>query len=648
MLDFKIIQEKKEILSQLKIYLKKEFVGLDKVIDKIVNSLEIWYIFPQLLTRPLVINLWGMTGVGKTDLVRKLVGFLKFKEKYLEIQLNPDSSKYTTIQNSLKNLNISSDEAAILLLDEIQRFSTINNDGSLVRDAGYQDLWELLSDGSFSDSTQEEFKLQMALFRLLYDMDYEENSKKEQADGPRETTGDSDVKVSGDCPSNPKKRKYQTYYWEAKEFKNLIESNLSIAEIMTLTTKDRISMLKDRLDSLDQNIVSRKYNQLLIFISGNLDQAYQSSSSVSDVETDADIIHELNLQVNVLTIKDCLLKKFKPEQIARFGNNHIIYPTLTKSNFYELIDRGLAKIKDKFYNLSKIDITYTSNLREVIYTNGVYPSQGTRPLFSTLDIIIENTLPEFLMYALQDNAQEILLDVNELKSHMLCYYKVDNNIKTLEKEVNLQINDLKKEVTLNDLALGATHEAGHALCLMLLFKTVPAQITCGGISNHSDGFIIPPKLSLSKETLLKKIQVLYAGQIAETLIFGKDQVSPGSQEDNALATQIASGMFRKCNMFNQIGYSTPNGIEWPRLTVNNFSETNSEILKILKKQYNNAYTLLQNNQDSLKRLIKKVMTVRVMSSKEIITFMKKDIPDLQEKRDSLFSYYDTLTNFLEK
>ena len=62
-------EDKRKNLETAKENLKKHFVGLDNIIDKIIEKLTAWYLFPEILTRPLVINLWGMTGVGKTDLI---------------------------------------------------------------------------------------------------------------------------------------------------------------------------------------------------------------------------------------------------------------------------------------------------------------------------------------------------------------------------------------------------------------------------------------------------------------------------------------------------------------------------------------------------------------------------------------------------
>ena len=78
------ITDKKEKLNELKIQLKKDFVGIDNIIDNVVDSMSPFYLFPDSLKRPIVINLWGMTGTGKTSLIEKIVDFLKLKKSFLK------------------------------------------------------------------------------------------------------------------------------------------------------------------------------------------------------------------------------------------------------------------------------------------------------------------------------------------------------------------------------------------------------------------------------------------------------------------------------------------------------------------------------------------------------------------------------------
>ena len=72
-----------EKLTEAKSKLKSDFVGLDEIIDKIIDAITPWYLTPEILERPTVVSLWGLTGTGKTSLIRKLVNYLGISEKSL-------------------------------------------------------------------------------------------------------------------------------------------------------------------------------------------------------------------------------------------------------------------------------------------------------------------------------------------------------------------------------------------------------------------------------------------------------------------------------------------------------------------------------------------------------------------------------------
>ena len=73
--------QKIQKLEEVKKKLKNDFIGIDDVIDKIVTSVSPWFLTQEVIERPLVISLWGLTGTGKTSLVRKLVEYLDLSER---------------------------------------------------------------------------------------------------------------------------------------------------------------------------------------------------------------------------------------------------------------------------------------------------------------------------------------------------------------------------------------------------------------------------------------------------------------------------------------------------------------------------------------------------------------------------------------
>ncbi|CCI52200.1 hypothetical protein [Nostocoides jenkinsii] len=80
----------------------------------------------------------------------------------------------------------------------------------------------------------------------------------------------------------------------------------------------------------------------LILVSGNLDEAFAMATRGAEADIDADVFAAYADKVTVVDIKAALTKRFKPEQVARSGNTHLIYTSLRHADFVELIARERA------------------------------------------------------------------------------------------------------------------------------------------------------------------------------------------------------------------------------------------------------------------------------------------------------------------
>ena len=177
------MRERREHLENVRAKLKHDFVGIDEIIDNLLDYIQIWYLMPEILTRPIIVCLWGMTGVGKTDLVRKLVSYLEFQERFAEVELgNADSTTYYNSVNGIFKAHFLTDgRPAIVLFDEIQRFYTVEPDGSPVPHTKFADFWELLSDGRLARREREDID--------WYKKEYNLGQRKRSRRQPGEPTG---------------------------------------------------------------------------------------------------------------------------------------------------------------------------------------------------------------------------------------------------------------------------------------------------------------------------------------------------------------------------------------------------------------------------------------------------------------------------
>ncbi len=542
-----LINEKKIKLKQCSDFLKSKFFGIDTIIDDIISKIETWYIMPEILERPVIVNLWGLTGVGKTDLVRNLVSFLDFDSKYLEMQMNANGkieleysedrfdyvscNEFTSVRETLsKASTIKSGTPGIILFDEFQRYRTITEQGSDAKQDGMHDIWSLLSDGKFGGSKQNKESICALMSSILYSL--ESNSLSENM---KKLTSHSITSIS---------------YDSAKKWKKELSLDESVTTIMSFSIDDKIRVLKKYLVS-NVKVDSNNYSKCLVFISGNLDSLYNGSKDASMVDMDADVFFNMTKRLTILDVKDVLTKMFKPEQIARLGNNHIIYPSLSKFAYNKIIDNCLSTNTDKLKNVYSINLKVDISVNEFLYRNGVFPSQGTRPLFSTINSKFENLLPKIIFHSLEvksfnseisykDKVFTISFD-NGDKVNIDSYGEIDN-IKELQNE--------------NGLFTTSIHEAGHTVLHCLLFEEAPAQVVIGTSISGDSGYVLTAMTDGSFASYKNQMVVGWGGHVAEELVLGRDRVTSGSSQDIERITEIASDAVRNFGMSRSLPKKT--------------------------------------------------------------------------------------------
>ena len=82
------IAQRSQHLARIALELKSELYGIDDVIDRVMESVRAWYVLPQIITRPVIVCLWGLTGTGKTQLIRSLAQKLNFYSRFVEVQMD--------------------------------------------------------------------------------------------------------------------------------------------------------------------------------------------------------------------------------------------------------------------------------------------------------------------------------------------------------------------------------------------------------------------------------------------------------------------------------------------------------------------------------------------------------------------------------
>ena len=543
-MNVKEIQEKKHRLAIIKKQLKTEFFGINSVIDQIVDTIQPWYYFNNAQTHPLIINLWGLTGTGKTSLVKRLVSLLEKEQAFFRFEMNDHKNKEVNWRLS-QALEIYEGNDYLLCFDEFQHIRTIDENGRELKNNLNFNLWDLLDTGEFDKWTEyrdyNPFLIQYKKFKAWMDH------------GLKLSNGLIHLEDQPEDLKNYLKRYYRV---EADESVELI--NQYRRHDLFLLFKDRFSSIiafenfywqaeiQELLDLMWEASKRKRKTEKgnirksLIFVVGNLDEAYQMSEDF-DPDISADAFYKKSLEIKIPKIKEALKHRFRNEQIARLGNNHIIYPALNRSAYQNIILSHLEKLAHHFEKLYQIEISFDKSVVDLIYQNGVYPTQGVRPLLSTLKTYIDGNMGQILsdiaILELDVDRINIRYEANQLITNC---HRSKESIKTLKLPVDAPLDKIREDVDKNLQTVTAVHEAGHATVSISLLDLIPSQINSSTAGNNNDGFTyshIDHQL-ITKNDLINKTARFLAGLEAERLLFGEELISLGSHSDLESATEL--------------------------------------------------------------------------------------------------------------
>ena len=529
------INTKKQRLEIIKVELKREFIGIDYIIEELVDYIQIWYLMPEILTRPIIVNLWGMTGVGKTDLIRKLVSKLDYQDRFVEVELsNGESTWNSNVSSILETNGINNAKPAIVLFDEIQRFYTIDSEGKPLLNTRFQDFWELLSDGKLAKRDAKE-SIDDYLQRYLYAAMQRQKRRQKLKDAPPMPPD------SMNSNGFSEDEEATVGVWEAQSLKKIFDLKETVNEIAEMREEDVLMMMQQTREK-KKVYEPINHSKTLIIISGNLDEAYSMANETGETDIEADIFRAYTEKITIVDIKNALSRKFKPEQVARFGNIHLIYKSLRKIDFEHLIQEELVKIIKKNKEHFGVDIEISQNFNQLIYQNGVFPVQGVRPVFSSITDIVEANLSKLLFEAFMGNLMHIAMDYDFDKKKIVAQLA---GKRTIELDYVGKIDQIRRDNSPDMVANIAVHESGHAIVYGILLGLAPLQLKSRVASRYAQGFSFPHLIHLSKENIINKIKVFLAGGIAEEIVFGEEKATISRSFDREEATSMIMEYIRK-------------------------------------------------------------------------------------------------------
>lgn len=661
-----MISEKKEKLSVVKAQLKAEFIGLEKIIDEVIDLLMPWFIFPDAQLRPTIINMWGLTGSGKTALVNRIVELLDYKRFYAQIDMGEfESDSASWIKNVFtEDLEFFHEQAGIICFDEFQFARTINSNGGELGKDKLRAMWDILDSGkiNYIPSLNSYYMIRAELCLM--------NLAKCEAKGVLIKNGSVEEKEKEFLNA------FSEFYFESSA-KKPIDKAYFLSEdfidgLFYLFNDYEVSRqeLKSRIEKADLAAIQRiiieganhrnavkqlDLSKSLIFVLGNLDEAYYMSHSLNP-DISADELYEATCKINIAHIKKALKERFRNEQIARLGNNHVIYRSFNNQHFREIIAQKLDALKAFVKQRFGIEIHFDKSVIDVVYSEGVFPAQGTRPVFTTIKNLIEGHISKMVLEMITQNLQATDVEWHYRDEKFLFHFKnpAQELLHQYEEKLSLKTEILRKTENINTQAHTAVHEAGHAILAALTLRIIPSLIVSKTASATSEGFCLVnmPEGPLTFDVLKKQLIIGLGGYVAEKLIFGEENTSSGVAQDIESVSEIANRAIKEYAMgkdpiFIRFASSKDD------LAILHQETHTAEALKLIRDCENEAKAYLENNKLLLLKMADFLTKNARLEEKQILKMVCKYAQEtwVNEnafvKKEHYFQFAEMITKQIE-
>ena len=603
---------KKVILEKAKIQLKKEFIGIDGIIDEVVDVVSSWYTLNFLQDKPLIINLWGLTGVGKTALVTRLAQLIDLEEKFYRFDLGEKSSNMSFFNKIDDLCENKQDEPVIIALDEFQHARTLKTVGGVKEEIETdmnRKVWDLIDSGkiNYYDWKRGLYSFENMIDKirslLKEDLIIEKGVVKSH-----ESIFKNEMNIDQDNEEElyfiPQKYYSDIIDYAGEELKIVLEKDLK--EILSKLDGIESIQFLEKVLKLARKPAVKHFSKALIIIMGNLDEAFTMSGNFSP-DIDADEFHKESLKIKIPKIKNELRSRFRDEQIARLGNIHIIYPALNRNAYTQIIRQDVTRFSDNLSQRLAIKIEIKDSLIELLYNEGVYPVQGVRPIFTTNQQLFKSKLNFFITELVEIDKKINRIEFECISSKLKCNYYTNEEFKySKELTLKLNLNNLRKNRNDELQTIVAVHEAGHAVLCGALMNVIPEKVMSVTADLDANGFVFSKSENkfTSKKEIIPRLATLLGGYVAEELLFGNENITTGAVTDLKEATETASMYIKKYGFGDSIACFARTSDD-PLHAIHNIRKVEIQIQEVLQKAKELALKTLQQE----KRLLIEMSTI---------------------------------------
>lgn len=215
---------------------------------------------------------------------------------------------------------------------------------------------------------------------------------------------------------------------------------------------------------------------------------------------------------------------------------------------------------------------------------------------------------------------------------MLEFEKAKDKINMGPERRTMIMTDKQKEST-------AYHEAGHAIVGYLVPEHDPVHKVTIIPRGRALGvtFFLPEgdQVSISQKQLESKLSTLYAGRLAEDLIYGEENISTGASNDIKVATNIARNMVTQWGFSDKLGpilYSEDEGevflgrsmAKAKHMSDETAHLIDEEVRAIVTRNYERARQLLIDNMDILHAMKDALVKYETIEEEQIKQLMNRE------------------------
>ena len=199
-------------------------------------------------------------------------------------------------------------------------------------------------------------------------------------------------------------------------------------------------------------------------------------------------------------------------------------------------------------------------------------------------------------------------------------------------KINMGPERRSNTMTEKEIINTAYHEAGHVIVGYLMPEHDPLNKVTIVPRGQALGFAqFLPEGDRVSETFTKlesQLSTLFAGRIAEGLIFGEDKITTGASSDIHRATQIARAMVTQWGFSKELGpifYQNEDGMGAIKgVSQDSQKLIDTEMRKIIDRNYNRAKQTLEDNIDILHAMKDALVKYETIEEEQIKQLMNRE------------------------